>query len=164
MEILYQNLLAFDRYDLIMIGIGCLLVYLAIAKEMEPSLLLPMGFGTILVNIPFSDALVGPIQELYHAGIANELFPLLLFIGIGAGLCVRAGGATCGDDALAMSLTHATKIPIQWIYLISDLTVLLLSLSYIPVYRIVCSLITVVLSGQIIGWIQKIPTKKVQLS
>ena len=84
MEILYQNLLAFDRYDLIMIGIGCLLVYLAIVKEMEPSLLLPMGFGTILVNIPFSDALVGPIQELYHAGIANELFPLLLFIGIGA--------------------------------------------------------------------------------
>ena len=84
MEILYQNLLAFDMYDLIMIGIGCLLVYLAIAKEMEPSLLLPMGFGAILVNIPFSDALVGPIQELYHAGIANELFPLLLFIGIGA--------------------------------------------------------------------------------
>ena len=84
MEILYQNLLAFDIYDLIMIGIGCLLVYLAIAKEMEPSLLLPMGFGAILVNIPFSDALVGPIQELYHAGIANELFPLLLFIGIGA--------------------------------------------------------------------------------
>ena len=81
MEILYQNLLAFDRYDLIMIGIGCLLIYLAIAKEMEPSLLLPMGFGTILVNIPFSDALVGPIHELYSAGIANELFPLLLFIG-----------------------------------------------------------------------------------
>jgi len=84
MEILYQNVLEFDRYDLIMIGIGCILVYLAIAKGMEPSLLLPMGFGTILVNIPFSDALVGPIQELYNAGIANELFPLLLFIGIGA--------------------------------------------------------------------------------
>ena len=84
MDILYSNLLAFDRYDLIMIGIGCLLVYLAIAKEMEPTLLLPMGFGAILVNIPFSDALTGPIQELYHAGIANELFPLLLFIGIGA--------------------------------------------------------------------------------
>jgi len=67
-----------------MIGIGCLLVFLAIKKEMEPSLLLPMGFGTILVNIPFSDALTGPINELYHAGIANELFPLLLFIGIGA--------------------------------------------------------------------------------
>ena len=84
MDILYSNLLAFQWQDLVMILIGCLLVYLAIVKEMEPSLLLPMGFGTILVNIPFSDALTGPISELYHAGIANELFPLLLFIGIGA--------------------------------------------------------------------------------
>ena len=84
MEILYQNLLAFGWQDLVMILIGCLLIYLAVDKEMEPSLLLPMGFGTILVNIPFSDALVGPIRELYNAGIANELFPLLLFIGIGA--------------------------------------------------------------------------------
>ena len=67
-----------------MILVGCLLIYLAIKKEMEPTLLLPMGFGTILVNIPFSDALAGPIKELYEAGIANELFPLLLFIGIGA--------------------------------------------------------------------------------
>ena len=84
MEILYKNLLEFGWPELIMIGIGGLLIYLAIAKEMEPSLLLPMGFGAILVNIPFSDALVGPIAELYNAGIANELFPLLLFIGIGA--------------------------------------------------------------------------------
>ena len=80
-----------------------------------------------------------------------------LFIGIGAGLCVRAGGATSGDDALAMSLSHVTKLPIQWIYLISDLTVLGLSLSYIPPRRIFYSLLTVVLSGQIIGWIQKNP-------
>ncbi len=77
-----------------------------------------------------------------------------MFIGIGAGLCVRAGGATTGDDALAMGLSHMTKIPIQWIYLISDLTVLLLSLSYIPLQRIAYSLLTVVLSGQIIGWLQ----------
>lgn len=82
-----------------------------------------------------------------------------LFIGVGAGLCVRAGGATSGDDALAMSLSHMTKIPIQWIYLISDLTVLGLSLSYIPLRRILYSLLTVVLSGQIIGWVQKIPKK-----
>ena len=80
-----------------------------------------------------------------------------LFIGIGAGLCVRAGGATSGDDALAMSLSHVTKLPIQWIYLISDLTVLGLSLSYIPPRRIFYSLLTVVLTGQIIGWIQKNP-------
>lgn len=83
-----------------------------------------------------------------------------LFIGIGAGFCVRAGGATSGDDALAMSLTYITKIPIQWIYLVSDMTVLLLSLSYIPIRRIFYSLLTVILSGQIIGWIQNIPPKK----
>ena len=78
-----------------------------------------------------------------------------LFIGIGAGLCVRAGGATAGDDALAMSFSHLLRWPIERIYLISDLTVLLLSLSYIPVQRIAYSLLTVVLSGRIIGWIQK---------
>ena len=83
-----------------------------------------------------------------------------LFIGVGAGLCVRAGGATSGDDALAMSLASLTKIPIQWLYLISDLTVLALSLSYIPVRRIGYSLLTVVLSGQIIGWIQRIQLHK----
>ena len=82
------------------------------------------------------------------------------FIGIGAGLCVRAGGATSGDDALAMSFSHLFRLPIARIYLISDLTVLLLSLSYIPLTRIVYSLLTVILSGQIIGWIQKIPTSK----
>ena len=93
-------------------------------------------------------------------------YPLLaallgaVFIGVGAGLCVRAGGATSGDDALAMSLSHLTKIDIQWIYLISDLTVLGLSLTYIPLGKIGYSLLTVILSGQIIGWIQKIPARK----
>lgn len=83
-----------------------------------------------------------------------------LFIGIGAGLCIRAGGATTGDDALAMSLSHVTKIPIQYLYLISDLTVLLLSLTYIPLGKILYSLLTVVLSGQIIGLLQKTPQKQ----
>lgn len=83
-----------------------------------------------------------------------------LFIGIGAGLCVRAGGATSGDDALAMSLNRLTNIPIQWIYLGSDLTVLLLSLTYIPFRKIAYSLLTVVLSGQIIGWIQNIKNER----
>ena len=81
------------------------------------------------------------------------------FIGIGAGLCVRTGGAIAGDDALAMTLHHITRIPIQWLYLISDLSVLLLSLTYIPLGRIQWSVLTAVLSGQIIGWIQLIPTK-----
>ena len=80
-----------------------------------------------------------------------------LFIGIGAGLCVRAGGATSGDDALAMSIHHLTGLGVEKFYLVSDLTVLLLSLSYIPFRRIAYSLLTVILSGQIIGWIQKLP-------
>lgn len=112
----------------------------------------------------------------YSAGYAIcELFPPLwpriagmpltaaiagaLFIGIGAGLCVRSGGATSGDDALAMSLSHILHIPIERVYLVSDLTVLTLSLSYIPLRRIAYSLLTVILSGQIIGWIQNIPSK-----
>lgn len=78
-----------------------------------------------------------------------------IFVGVGSGLCVRVGGATSGDDALAMSLAKVTKVPIQWIYLISDLVVLVLSLSYIPLSRIVYSLLTVILSGQIIGLLQK---------
>lgn len=83
-----------------------------------------------------------------------------LFIGIGAGLVVRIGGATCGDDALAMSIRELTDICVEKIYLISDLTVLLLSLSYIPLRRIGYSLLTVILSGQIIGWLQKISFKR----
>ncbi len=80
-----------------------------------------------------------------------------VFIGIGAGLCVLVGGAPSGDDALAMTLAAKTRISIQMAYLISDLTVLALSLTYIPIERLVYSLLTVVLSGQIIGIIQKIP-------
>ena len=73
----------------VMWGIGALLIYLAIAKKMEPALLLPIGFGTILVNLPLSGAVtqgeeVGVLTLLFDSGIANELFPLLLFIGIGA--------------------------------------------------------------------------------
>lgn len=73
--------------------IGAVLIYLAIKKDMEPTLLLPIGFGAILVNLPFSGAISqivdgalqeGPLTVLFDAGIANELFPLLLFIGIGA--------------------------------------------------------------------------------
>ena len=92
-------------------------------------------------------------------------YPLLaailgaLFIGIGAGLCVRAGGATVGDDALAMSLSHKLKLPIQSIYLVTDLTVLALSLTYIPLKRILYSLLTVILSGQIICLIQRLPAR-----
>lgn len=72
------------------------------------------------------------------------------FVGIGIGLCVRAGGAPGGDDALAMSLSKLTGKKMQLIYLISDLVVLILSVSYIPISKLFYSLITVVLSGQLI--------------
>lgn len=77
-----------------------------------------------------------------------------LFVGVGAGLCVRIGGAPSGDDALAMSISHATGWKIQLVYLMSDLIVLVMSLSYIPVRRIGYSLFTVLLSGQLIGFVQ----------
>ena len=86
-------ILAFTYKQLIMMGVGAALMYLAIVKEFEPNLLLPMGFGTILVNIPFTSALdqmaggkltEGALTLLFHAGIHTELFPLLIFIAVGA--------------------------------------------------------------------------------
>ena len=79
-----------------------------------------------------------------------------VFVGVGAGLCVRVGGATGGDDALAMCVSHVTHWNIQWVYLLSDFLVLALSVSYIPLNRIGWSVVTVILSGQMIGLIQKI--------
>ncbi len=85
MSFLYDGLAAAvtDWKVLVMWVIGGLLIYLAIKKDMEPTLLLPMGFGAILVNLPNSGA-VEVVETLFNAGISNELFPLLLFIGIGA--------------------------------------------------------------------------------
>ena len=128
MQVLYDHLLGIPADSFIkmvvMWCLGGLLIYLAIKKEMEPTLLLPMGFGAILVNLPLSGAVTqltdaaknalvaaginyqgmtttelkdvfstldftghifeeGPIDVLFNAGIANELFPLILFIGIG---------------------------------------------------------------------------------
>ena len=76
------------------------------------------------------------------------------FVGVGVGLVVRIGGACGGDDALALTFSHLSKWPIARCYLIADLTVLFLSLSYIPFTRILFSLITVTLSSALIGWVQ----------
>ena len=84
MEVLVENLTFLTWQQVLMWIIGGTLIYFAIVKEMEPSLLLPMGFGAILVNLPNSGA-AGVIAHLFQLGIAgHELFPLLLFIGIGA--------------------------------------------------------------------------------
>lgn len=89
MEILYENFANITWQHVVMWVIGGLLIFLAIKKDMEPTLLLPIGFGAILVNLPFSGAITqgdepGALSVLFDAGIANELFPLILFIGIGA--------------------------------------------------------------------------------
>lgn len=90
---IFENFQNITIPQIIMWAIGGILIYLAIKKDMEPTLLLPLGFGAILVNLPLSGAItqihngveeVGAIDILFNAGIANELFPLLLFIGIGA--------------------------------------------------------------------------------
>ena len=92
---IFENVKGLSDWRLIIMWIiGGILIYLAIKKDMEPTLLLPMGFGAILVNIPMSGAVtqilengeeeIGALSTLYNAGIANELFPLILFIGIGA--------------------------------------------------------------------------------
>ena len=78
-----------------------------------------------------------------------------IFVGVGCGLCVRVGGAPCGDDALAITLSHIFKAKIEYFYMISDVIVLVLSLSYIPVQRIGFSLLTVLLSSKLVGIVQR---------
>lgn len=95
MEFLFEGILTVTWQQIVMYFVGLLLIYIAIKKQYEPALLLPMGFGAILVNLPLSGVIDrvtegvgvshGIIQWLFQAGIeASEAFPLLLFIGIGA--------------------------------------------------------------------------------
>ena len=78
-----------------------------------------------------------------------------LFVGIGVGLIIRQGGSSGGDDALALSISHITKCRLSRSYLFTDLVVLLLSLSYIPVMRIAFSLVTVTISSYLIDWVKE---------
>ena len=91
-----------------------------------------------LVNYPAAAAVIGAV-----------------FVGVGTGLAVRAGGAPSGDDSLAMALQQLTGANIERVYLVSDLAVLVLSLSYIPAKRLIWSLLSVVLSARIIGIVQR---------
>lgn len=90
-----------------------------------------------LDSMPFAAAIIGA-----------------LFVGIGAGIVVRQGGACAGDDALALVISKKLKIKISRAYLFTDMTVLLLSLTYIPFRQIAYSLLTVLLSGWIIEKVQ----------
>ena len=127
------------------------------------------GFRTLGRRFLFWSALSGGSFSLFYAvferypriwpGLAD--MPLAaavigaLFVGIGVGLCVRSGGAPSGDDALAMGLSARFGVPIERVYLLTDLTVLALSLSYLSVGRVACSVLTVTLSGKLIGLIQR---------
>ncbi len=90
-----------------------------------------------LANMPFLAAILGAI-----------------FVGVGVGLCVRMNSAPSGDDALAMGLSKVLHMGIQWVYLIGDVVVLAMSLTYIPLGKLAYSLLTVILSGQIVGLFQ----------
>ncbi|AMS05894.1 sodium ion-translocating decarboxylase subunit beta [Acidipropionibacterium acidipropionici] len=83
---LLRGILNVQWQGLVMIAVGLLLIWLAIAKEYEPLLLLPIGAGCVLANMPVSSMLGehGMLSIFYNVGVANELFPLLIFIGIGA--------------------------------------------------------------------------------
>lgn len=93
MDIFLNGLMAVTPQQIVMWIIACTLIYLAVARDFEPALLLPMGFGAIMVNLPMSGAITqmvegtaveGVLNVLFDMGIATELFPLLIFIGIGA--------------------------------------------------------------------------------
>lgn len=78
-----------------------------------------------------------------------------VFVGLGCGLCVRVGGAVCGDDGLVMSISQKLNIKIEYVYFFFDFTILALSLSYIPLERILYSLLTVTLSSKLVGIVQR---------
>ena len=96
-----------------------------------------------LVNYPLAAALLGA-----------------LFVGLGCGLCVRMGGAVCGDDGLVMSISQKWNIKIEYVYFIFDFLILALSLTYIPLRKILYSLLTVTLSSKLIGLVQRFQFSK----
>ena len=86
MNEMFGGILGLTLGNFVMFGIALILIYLAIAKGYEPMLLLPIGFGALLANIPLSSAIghEGFLTVLYNAGIRTELFPVLIFIAVGA--------------------------------------------------------------------------------
>lgn len=119
------------------------------AKNAMVSTLLYSGFYALLERFPplvrdLSDCL--PLAACLGA----------LFVGVGVGLVVGAGGACCGDDALALTVSHVTGWDVGRAYLITDLLVLGLSLTYIPLVNLLWSLVSVTLSSAIISLLQKV--------
>ena len=137
-----------------------LLCYLFGAKELGRKFIVYSFVSTVGFSLFY--ALFECFPPLFPEIAAYPLVSAVtgaLFVGVGCGVCVRIGGAPSGDDALAMALSHKTRLPISLVYLSTDALVLGLSLLYIPFTRIFYSLITVLLSGQLIGLIERIGRK-----
>ena len=115
-----------------------------------------VGFsGTYFLCQQFPPIFPGLAQMPLLAAILGAIF-----VGVGTGLCVRAGGAPSGDDAIAMSVSRRFHIKIELVYLISDLTVLARSLTYSPWQRIGFSLLSVTLSSLLVGLIDRLGHRK----
>ena len=110
---LLENIQGITWQMAVMWVLGGVLIYLAIKKEMEPTLLLPMGLGAILVNLPMDGALK-ELEILYDAGIATELFPLLLFIGIGAMIDVGPAALNPKRSSAARRPSSASSLRCRW--------------------------------------------------
>ena len=118
-------------------------------------------FIKISIFSTFVTSLFYKIWELFPRLLPDlSTYPLLasilggIFVGVGVGLIVRNGGSAGGDDALALTLSHLFSWRLSFSYLFSDITVLLLSLSYIPLKQIIYSLITVNVSSYLIDYIK----------
>lgn len=128
-----------------------------------------IGFKLLGKGFAFYSIIAGGSFSLFYAlfesfppifpKIAD--FPLLaavlgaVFVGIGVGISIRFGGAPSGDDALALGISTVWKVKIEWVYFISDILVLILSLTYIPFRRIAFSLLTVIISSKLVGFVQR---------
>ena len=113
---------------------------------------------SVLAIISFSVfySIIELFPRIYPEIVNYPLIAAILggcFIGVGAGLTVRCGAASSGDDAIAMAISSKFHIKIQIVYLASDLAIMALSLTYIPLSRIMYSVLTVIISGQLIGWV-----------
>ena len=137
------------------------------------------GFGLRYLGKPFAVCSIiatGSFTLFY--GILERFPPMLpdlsgqpllaavlggCFVGIGVGMAVRAGGASSGDDALAMAISKITSCKISRVYVVSDFTVLILSLSYIPFQKILFSLLTVTISSFLIDRFQRQPDSQPEM-
>ncbi len=118
------------------------------AKNALISTVLYSGFYAVLERFP---PLIHDLSDYpWLAAVLGAVF-----VGVGVGLVVNAGGACCGDDALALTISHLTGWDVGRSYLITDITVLTLSLTYIPITRLAWSLLSVTLSSGIISLIQR---------